>query len=83
MNLFKAIATAAVIGATAIAVAPAAKADYYYTNRLGNSTYTYGSNGSSFNTNSIGGTTFYNGRTSGGSHYSGSCTTIGSMTSCY
>ena len=83
MNLFKAIATAAVIGASAIAVAPAAKADFYTTNRIGNSTYTYGSNGSSFNTNSVGGTTFYNGRTSGGNHYSGSCTTIGSMTSCW
>ena len=83
MNLFKAIATAAVIGASVIAVAPAAKADYYYTNRLGNSTYTYGSNGSSFNTMSIGGTTFFNGRTSGGSNYSGSCSSIGSTTFCY
>ena len=83
MKLFKAIATAAVIGASVIAVAPVANADYYYTNRLGNSTYTYGSNGSSFNTNTIGGTTFYDGYTSGGSYYSGSCTSIGSMTSCY
>ena len=66
-----------------IAAAPEAKADYYYTNRLGNSTFTYGSNGSSLNTNSIGGTTFYNGRTSDGSNYSRSGTSIGSMTSCY
>jgi len=63
--------------------APEAKADFYNTNRIGNSTYTYGSNGSSFNTNRIGGTTFYSGRTSNGDHYSGSCTTIGSMTSCW
>ena len=61
---------------------PEAKADYYNTNRIGNSTYTYGSNGSSFNTNEIGGTTFYNGRTSDGDHYSGSCTTIGNSTFC-
>ena len=83
MNLLKAIATAAVIGASAIAVAPEAKADFYNTTRIGNSTYTYGSNGSSFNTNTIGGTTFYDGYTSGGSYYSGSCTSIGSMTSCW
>ena len=75
-------AAAAVIGASFIAVAPEAKADYYSTNRIGNSTYTYGSNGSSFNTNSIGGTTFYNGRTRDGYSYSGSCTTIGSTTFC-
>ena len=61
---------------------PEAKADSYTTNRIGDSTYTYGSNGSSFNTNSIGGTTFYNGRTSNGDSYSGSCTTIGSTTFC-
>jgi len=83
MNFFKAIMTAAVIGASAVAVVPEAKADYFYTNRIGNSTYTYGSNGSSFNTNTIGSTTFYNGRTSNGRHYSGSCISIGSMTSCY
>jgi len=61
---------------------PEAKADYYNTNRIGNSTYTYGSNGSSFNTNRIGGTTFYNGTDSYGNSYSGSCTTIGSTTFC-
>ena len=82
MKLFTAIATAAVFGASFIAVAPQAKADMYHTNRIGNSTYTYGSNGSSFNTNTIGGTTFYSGTTSGGSSYSGSCTTIGSSTFC-
>ena len=83
MKLFNAITAAvAVIGASFIAVAPEAKADYYSTNRIGNSTYTYGSNGSSFNTNSIGGTTFYNGRTRDGYSYSGSCTTIGSTTFC-
>ncbi len=59
-----------------------AKADYYNTNRIGNSTYTYGSNGSSFNTNRIGGTTFYNGTTSNGDSYRGSCTNIGSTTFC-
>ena len=62
---------------------PEAKAQSYTTNQIGNSTFTYGSDGSSFNTNSIGGSTFYNGRTSNGSHYSGSCTSIGNMTSCY
>ena len=82
MRLFTAIATDAVCGASFIAVAPQAKADMYHTNRIGNSTYTYGSNGSSFNTNTIGGTTFYSGTTSGGSSYSGSCTTIGSSTCC-
>ena len=83
MKLFTSIAAAAaVIGASFIAGAPEAKADYYSTNRIGNSTYTYGSNGSSFNTNSIGGTTFYNGRTRDGYSYSGSCTTIGSTTFC-
>ena len=82
MNLFKSIAAAAVIGTSAIALTPEAKADYYYSNRIGNSTYTYGSNGSNFNTNTIGGTTFYNGRTSGGYNYSGSCTSIGSSVFC-
>ena len=58
------------------------KAESYTTNRIGDSTYTYGSDGSNFNTNSIGGTTFYNGRTRDGESYSGSCTTIGSTTFC-
>ena len=82
MKLFTAIATAVVHGGSFVGVAPEAKADIYHTNRIGNSTYTYGSNGSSFNTNTIGGTTFYNDRTSGGRSYSGSCTTIGSSTFC-
>ena len=82
MKLINAIAAAAVVGASFIAVAPEAKADMYHTNRIGNSTYTYGSNGSSFNTITIGGTSSYNGRTSGGRSYSGSCTTIGSSTFC-
>ena len=82
MKLFTAIATTVVLGGSVIAAAPEVKADFYTTNRIGNSTYTYGSNGSSFNTNRIGGTTFYNGRTSDGYNYIGSCTTIGSSTFC-
>ena len=78
--------TASIVLAAAVAVfssvAPEAKADYYTTNRYGNSTYTYGSGGQSLNTTRIGNTTFYNGRTSSGSTYGGSCTTIGSSTFC-
>ena len=76
------IAFAAATAAMFCSLAPAAKADYYTTNRIGNSTYTYGSGGQSLNTTRIGNTTFYNGRTSHGSTYSGSCTTIGSSTFC-
>ena len=74
-------ALALVIGGVTIS-APEAKAEYYNTNRIGNSTYTYGSNGSSYNTNTIGNTTFYNGRTRNGNSYSGSCTSIGNSTFC-
>ena len=73
--------TALLFGAFGLA-SQEAKAEYYNTNRIGNSTYTYGSDGSSYNTNRIGNSTFYNGRTSDGDHYSGSCTTIGSSTFC-
>ena len=74
-------ALAIVIGGATIS-APEAKAEYYNTNRIGNSTYTYGSNGSSYNTNTIGNTTFYNGRTRNGNSYRGSCTSIGNSTFC-
>jgi len=78
VSIALAVTAAAVLGS----FSSAAKADYYTTNRFGNSTYTYGSGGQSLNTTRIGNTTFYNGRTSYGSTYSGSCTTIGITTFC-
>ena len=77
------IALAVTVAAVFGSLGTAAKADYYTTNTIGNSTFTYGSRGQSLNTTRIGNTTFYNGRTSYGSSYSGSCTTIGSSTFCY
>ena len=81
------VSSAAVIGASLIAVSPAS-ADYYNfnSNRIGGSTFTngYGSNGYSFNGSSrrIGGATFFNGSDSYGNSYNGSCRRIGSFTNC-
>ena len=65
-----------------VVTTPQAKADFYSTQRTGNSTYTYGSGGSSLNTQTYGNSTYYNGRTRNGTTYSGSCQTYGNSTYC-
>jgi hypothetical protein len=82
--MFKSIVAALAIAATGLTISAAsAQADYYTTHEFGNSTYTYGSNGSSFNTQSFGNSTYYNGTDQYGNSYSGSCSSIGNSTYCY
>ena len=80
---FKALALSALVATTAIVGGAAAKADFYSTYEFGNSTYTYGSNGSSFNTTDFGNSTYYNGTDRNGNSYSGSCTSVGNSTFCF
>ena len=63
-------------------ITPSAKAQSWSFSNQGNSTYGYGSNGSSYSGQTIGNTHFYNGRDSNGNSYSGSCTKIGNQTFC-
>ena len=82
MKLFNAIAIAT-LAAASVAVAPQAKADYASCNSLGGYTSCYGSNGSSYSSYGIGDNyRQFNGTTSNGDYYSGSCTRIGNYTSC-
>ena len=83
-NIAAAASIALAAGAAGvIATAPAAKADYASCNQIGDYTSCYGSNGSSYSSTTIGGTTFFNGSNGyGRGSYSGNCTTIGNYTSC-
>ncbi|MDC0302996.1 hypothetical protein OAL13_00065 [bacterium] len=68
---------------TGVMSAPQAKADFASCNSYGNSTNCYGTNGSSYNSYGIGNNyRSYSGTDSNGNYYSGSCTRIGSYTSC-
>ena len=54
----------------------------YTHNQIGSFGYGSTDNGGSYSTQSIGGTTFYNGSDGNGNSFSGSCSTIGNSTFC-
>ena len=54
----------------------------YSHSQIGNTGFGYTDNGGSYTTQSIGGTTFYNGHDGSGNSFYGSCTTIGNSTFC-
>ena len=85
MKLFNAIAAAAVIGGSLIAIATPASAQYYNgtSTTIGGTTFHngYGSGGSYNGTSTtIGGTTFHDYSTSNGGSYRGTTTRVGGTT---